>query len=71
MCEVQVDSEVDTRIIGRTGYRIIADTAEQVQAEITRLMNGEGLSRSEFTNPIQIGDGKYGSLGYTIRNVFE
>jgi hypothetical protein len=71
MSEAQVDSEDDPRVRGRTAYRIIGDTPEQVQSEITRIMNGEGLRVSEFTNPVRIDCGKYGSLGYTIRQIFE
>ena len=55
---------------GYAGYQITASTAEAVQAEITKIMNGPNVAASEFYNPFRLDEGKYWSQGYVLSKIF-
>lgn len=65
---VQVESEADPKVVGRTGYRLTGATRAVVAVRSARILEEaeqEG-GYGEFVGPVPVEGGLYASLGYTV-----
>lgn len=65
---VQVESEPDPKVVGRTAYRLTGATRAAVALRSARVLEEAERDggHGEFIGPVPIGGGLYRSLGYTI-----
>jgi len=65
---VQIESEADPKVVGRTAHRLTGSTRSAIALRSARIL--EEAERDggygEFLGPVSIGGGLYRSLGYTI-----
>lgn len=65
---VQIESEADTKVVGRTGYRLIGANRLAVEGKSEEILS-EAAERGgwgQFTRAGRIDGGLYGALGETI-----